>query len=298
MNFKFKEKYNGARDLINFKTSLIQEDVVPFFMVDFSPDIKNSIWNVSGTSTHLQNNKSYNKYKYSTLMKYITTFNSNYNTAKSKLDQFCSIKIFNSYYYNSSSITKGQLIELFNNGASHGFKDILTFFSIGTDKYYITQGLLAGIKIINNTRKIGNSLIMLMVKKDYIPIMKLQMLLGKPILFEYFEIWISDEILLFSDTNKKMFKTYLFDKFNENITIKWKSNMSNLTQGYKTPLLETLDDKKEWLINKELELRNKLYGETNTLKTYTINFNNEVIIDSNHPELKPKPKKFIVELID
>lgn len=300
MNLKFKERYSNAKSLINFKLSLIQDDMIPFFMVDFSPKFvgpSQYTWHTNPAST-FSKNKSYSKYKYSTLMKYISTFNFSYPEAKAELDQFCSAKTFEKYYYNGATLTRTQLIDVFNNNQSHSYKDIITAFNLGTDRYGITQGLLTTLKPFNGSYKIGSPLVMLVVKKECVPIIKLQILLDKPISFEFFEIWVNDEILSFPDTTKKTLKAYLIDKFDNGIPVKWKSNMACLSQGYRVPALETLADKREWLTNKELELRNKLYGESNALKVYTISSDDQMIVDSKHPEVQPKPKKFIVELVD
>lgn len=300
MNLKFKERYSNAKSLINFKLPLMQEDMIPFFMVDFSPKFvgpSQYTWHTSAQS-NLSKNKSYTKYRYTTLMKYISTFNFDYNEAKAELDQFCSGKLFDKYYYNGATLTRTQIIDVFNNNQAHNYKDIITSFILGTDRYGITQGLLTTLKPHNGSYKVGSPLAMLVIKKECVPIIKLQMLLDKPISFEFFEIWINDEVLSFPDVTKKTLKAYLFDKFDTRIPVKWKSNMSCLSQGYRVPALETLADKREWLVNKELELRNKLYGETNALKTYTISSDDQMVIDSKHPEVQPKPKKFIVELVD
>lgn len=297
MNFKFKERYSSANSLINFKLSLIPEDMIPFFMVDFSPKGNTTPW-VNSVTNYLSKNKSYVKYRPTTLMRYISTFMGNYNNSVSELDQFCSLRLFDNYYYNGSTVARSQLSGVFSNNMYHSYKDIITTFFLNSAQFGITQGLFTTIKNVNNLPKIGTPLIMLMVKKDYIPVLKLQMLLDKPVSFEYFEIWLNDEILLLPETTVKTIKTYLINNLDSRVSIKWKSNMGYLNQSYQVPVLETLADKKEWLVNKELELRNKLYGESNIVKTYTINSNDQMIIDSTHPKLQPKPKKFIVELID
>ena len=298
MNFKFKERYSAANNLINFKLSLIPEDMIPFFMVDFSPKGTSSIKWSDYIGESLTMHKNYGKYKNSTLLKYVSTWNGIYSESKEELDQFCSLRLFDKYCYNATSVSRSSFSTIFNNNSAHNFKDVIGTFSLSDAKYGITQGLFTAIKNVNNLPKIGNPLIMLMIKKDYIPVLKLQMLLDKPIAFEYFEIWLNDEILLLSETIIKIIKTYLINSLDSRISIKWKSNMNYLNQSYQLPVLETLADKKEWLVNKELELRNKLYGESNILKTYTINSNDQMIIDSTHPKVQPKPKKFIVELID
>ena len=271
--------------------------MIPFFMVDFSPKGNTTPW-VNSVTNYLSKNKSYVKYRPTTLMRYISTFMGNYNNSVSELDQFCSLRLFDNYYYNGSTVARSQLSEVFSNNMYHSYKDIITTFFLNSAQFGITQGLFTTIKNVNNLPKIGNPLIMLMVKKDYIPVLKLQMLLDKPVSFEYFEIWLNDEILLLPETTVKTIKAYLINNLDSRVSIKWKSNMGYLNQSYQVPVLETLADKKEWLVNKELELRNKLYGESNIVKTYTINSNDQMIIDSTHPKLQPKPKKFIVELID
>lgn len=301
MNLKFKERYSSSNSIINFKLSAIPDGFIPFFMLDFSPISKgrgNYTWHNSASSG-LVKKKSYGKYRHTTLMKYISTYNCDYNESKEILELFCSERVFDKYYYNNTTVTRTQIPDYFNNGAPHEYRDIISKFSIGNDAMGVTQGLFGTIRGTNSsTYKITSPLAMLVIKKEAVPLVKLQIIMDKPISFEFFEIWLSDEIFNLSEATRKTIKAYLFDKLDGNIVVKWKSNMNSLTEGYKVPALETLADKREWLVNKELELRNALYGESNTIKTYTIDNSDQMIKDSTHPEVIPKPKKFFVELVD
>lgn len=301
MNIKFKSRYGNANDPINLKLSNITEDFIPFFLINMNPRDSYSWLNPSGLEMSRPSYKSSNPSVLSKIYHYISTYNSDLNECKSELDNFISPRIIKGYYFNSCSILKNKIIDYFHNNQTHEYNDIISIFPLhgrGPYDYALNQGLISTIKNNGNSYKLGIPLVMLMIKKEYVPVLKLQILLNKPLNFEHFEVWVSDYIFSLPEADQKVFQKEIFGKFDSRLSVKWKSNMEFLCSEYKPPVLESLSEKKEWLINQELLLRNKLYGESNVIKTYQSEEVSEIIMESNHPNLVPKPKKVVVELID
>ncbi len=289
MQFNFIRKYassNSHCHNVNFKLSCIPDGFVPFALVNMAPK-SNYAWNMANSSGRGS--------RVSGMLKdYIKTYNNVYEECKSEIHEFIAPTLDNNYYFNYDSMVKSGLSGYFNNGIS-GHRDIMNCSPINgfETTIAVSKGFLG---YCNGSNRVTKTLCMLMIKKDYISILKLNLLLGKSIDYTMFEVWINDEVLD-SKPLEAFFKGYLLNSLSFTVAIRYKSNMSSLISGFKQPVLDTLAAKREWLVNQELRLRNSLYGEFNPVKEYP-KAEELMISDSEHISLKPKEKKIVVELID
>lgn len=145
--------------------------------------------------------------------------------------------------------------------------------------YYNLQVGRGYVGILDTRTKKSTPLIVLVVKTEYIPYYRIANLLGMPIDYSMFELWVSDEIEsldhYYGNALMDFVGANIFNKLSKessNIIIKLKSGMISYFDSIPTPKFNSISDRSEWLSSLKNEFINNTYNPSEKLpvKEFTI----------------------------